>query len=676
MKIDRLLHLNERYVCSLLKIPSPQHNYDAHDGVRNKTMRSNACRNFFLQLARVFSALAILLVLGATFHEATGAMQRGGAARGQIDRILRRYDRVRMDSQRIARQVRETGEFRITALAQTFDIVLEPYDLRAPGYVAEEEVYRGVRRNLGMAPARTYRGSVPGISDSEARFTVTDRVVEGVILTPAEWYFVEPLQNFSPDADPSEMVVYRRSDINEEAIGVCGATLAERIGEAHEMVEPMVAAATDGIRTADVATEADYEYVTASGGAAQANATILDILNQVDGIYQTQLSVSLRVIYQHAWSTADDPYSSTAASTMLAEFRNYWNGNFSSLPYDLAHMWTGRSMDGAIIGVAYLEVVCQSRSYSYGVSERFTSSPGKYILTAHEIGHNFGASHPDQATPPEATCGNTIMNSYIGAGFTFCPFSASEIAAFLAYSSSCLTTGPAAPSNLTATAASSSRINLTWQDNSSDETGFLIERKTGAGGIWAQIGTAAANATSYIDNGLAGNTTYYYRVEATGAGGASCYSNEASATTQSNPPSITGIDPASGNVGSTVTIAGANLNGATAVKFNTTNAAAFTVVSSAQINATVPQGAATGKISVTTPAGTAESAASFTVTTCRCDINNDGSVNVLDIQLLINSVLQIPGSPTNCDINNDGLTNVLDLQIMINVILGISTCPG
>jgi len=49
--------------------------------------------------------------------------------------------------------------------------------------------------------------------------------------------------------------------------------------------------------------------------------------------------------------------------------------------------------------------------------------------------------------------------------------------------------GPTAPSSLTATAASTSQINLAWADNSSNETGFKIERKTGSGGTYSQIAT-------------------------------------------------------------------------------------------------------------------------------------------------------------------------------------------
>ena len=48
---------------------------------------------------------------------------------------------------------------------------------------------------------------------------------------------------------------------------------------------------------------------------------------------------------------------------------------------------------------------------------------------------------------------------------------------------------PAAPSALAATALSTTQINLTWSDNSANETGFKIERKTGSGGTYAQIAT-------------------------------------------------------------------------------------------------------------------------------------------------------------------------------------------
>lgn len=92
---------------------------------------------------------------------------------------------------------------------------------------------------------------------------------------------------------------------------------------------------------------------------------------------------------------------------------------------------------------------------------------------------------------------------------------------------------PAVPSNLVATAMSTSQINLSWQRNSTDESGFKIERKTGAGGTYSQIATVGAGVVSYSNSGLSAVTTYYYRVRAYNASGDSSYSNEASATSWS-----------------------------------------------------------------------------------------------------------------------------------------------
>lgn len=92
-----------------------------------------------------------------------------------------------------------------------------------------------------------------------------------------------------------------------------------------------------------------------------------------------------------------------------------------------------------------------------------------------------------------------------------------------------------APSNLSATTVSSSQIDLSWTDNSSNETGFKIERKTGSGGTWGQIDTVGTGATGYNDTGLAAGTTYYYRVRAYSPVGNSAYSNEDSDTTLAPP---------------------------------------------------------------------------------------------------------------------------------------------
>jgi C1A family cysteine protease/predicted secreted protein len=97
---------------------------------------------------------------------------------------------------------------------------------------------------------------------------------------------------------------------------------------------------------------------------------------------------------------------------------------------------------------------------------------------------------------------------------------------------------PAAPSGLTATAASRTQINLAWTDNSNNETGFKVERSAD-GSSWTVVtSTLAANTTSYSDTGLYCGTRYYYRVKATNTAGDSSTSNTANTLTSacSGPP--------------------------------------------------------------------------------------------------------------------------------------------
>lgn len=87
-----------------------------------------------------------------------------------------------------------------------------------------------------------------------------------------------------------------------------------------------------------------------------------------------------------------------------------------------------------------------------------------------------------------------------------------------------------APSGLTATASASDTIDLAWTDNSSDETGFRIQRSLD-GAAWSTLDTVAADAESYSDTTCSPNTRYYYQVCAYNDAGDSAYSDPANAKT-------------------------------------------------------------------------------------------------------------------------------------------------
>jgi hypothetical protein len=106
---------------------------------------------------------------------------------------------------------------------------------------------------------------------------------------------------------------------------------------------------------------------------------------------------------------------------------------------------------------------------------------------------------------------------------------------------------PNAPTGLSAAPFSSTRIDLHWTDNSGDETGFKIARKTGAGAYGTPV-TVPAESESYSSTGLLANTTYTYKVWAyRGTTLSSLDSNEATATTLPPPPAApTLLTPTSG----------------------------------------------------------------------------------------------------------------------------------
>ena len=98
---------------------------------------------------------------------------------------------------------------------------------------------------------------------------------------------------------------------------------------------------------------------------------------------------------------------------------------------------------------------------------------------------------------------------------------------------------PSAPTGLTATAVSSSRIDLSWNDTSS-ETGYRVERSPNGSNSWAEIASLSANQNTYSDFQVTAQQTYFYRVRGLNSGGFSPYSNVDSATTPAPPPPAAG----------------------------------------------------------------------------------------------------------------------------------------
>ena len=195
---------------------------------------------------------------------------------------------------------------------------------------------------------------------------------------------------------------------------------------------------------------------------------------------------------------------------------------------DLAHFWTGTDHD-VPRGVAYQSVACGDRSLSYGLSKHNhvgSHRLARYFTAAHEIGHNLGASHPNEVLPREqspslSSCSTSIMwpGTVEGSALTFCKFSREEIAGYVSQNNSCLTPRPITfhpPTELEISDSYISenafaRVDLTWRDNSTQEAGFIVQRRRTGGGNWGEVYRTSANVTTFSDGGLFPGATYVYR---------------------------------------------------------------------------------------------------------------------------------------------------------------------
>jgi len=133
--------------------------------------------------------------------------------------------------------------------------------------------------------------------------------------------------------------------------------------------------------------------------------------------------------------------------------------------------------------------------------------------------------------------------------------------------------------------SNAAQFTLSWVDNSTNEDGFAIERATGTGGAFAQVGTVGANVTSFTDTGLGAATTYCYRVRAfSAAAGNSPYSNQACATTGAPTVSLAVVKTGTGS--GTVSSAPAGITCGSICSSNYTSGSSLTLNASAAAGST------------------------------------------------------------------------------------------
>lgn len=310
-----------------------------------------------------------------------------------------------------------------------------------------EKIPQSKRRHVELN-REFYRGRLDGIPNSWVRLSHTRARWSGMIWDGQEAYIIDSMSVVAPTlrtvpVDPSAgHVIYRFSDTRNLGTRVCGMATGGGMpfqpmqgfnGLMEELRDRVGVTAKGATRNIDMTVVTDQEFGFAN---ADPEGAVIARMNVVDGIFSEQLGVQISLVNVVPLQNNGD-LTSTNANTLLNQFSELTSSPSFNHP-GVAHLFTGRILDGDTVGIAFMRSLCDPR-FGVGVDQVIGSGIAGALTIAHELGHNFGAPHDDEfGSPCASTPGTFLMNPYINGSDQFSPCSLMQIQPIL-NGASCLT---------------------------------------------------------------------------------------------------------------------------------------------------------------------------------------------------------------------------------------------
>lgn len=227
---------------------------------------------------------------------------------------------MRADLALLANEVDISGRLAIPLPEGTRILTFEPNEIRTPEYAN------------GSTP-RTYRGSLSGIADSQARIYLDANYFGGMIRTSTGVYVIETTGT-DPGSRVSTVLIQRfaaKKCSACEANSFAPPYLPKGGGPApidpgDDFTKPIVNR-TIVQRSLTVITDCDFEYVQKRGGAAVANARALSWINQLDPFFQKDIGIRLRVGGQVVRTAENPVYTAATSRDLRFESQTFWEQN-------------------------------------------------------------------------------------------------------------------------------------------------------------------------------------------------------------------------------------------------------------------------------------------------------------------------------------------------------------
>jgi hypothetical protein len=312
---------------------------------------------------------------------------------------IRHFERVQVlqtPTQRNAVRDAYSLSLQFSAYGRDFRLQLQPNDRLAAAAVGS---------NVGL-----FAGVVDGVSDSWARISVTSGIARGIFWDGTELYLVDSAGILDPGSAESaragDTVIYRLADTISAPPDRGAVTSPVDTQTYRELLdEPRSSVQTPGYRI-DVSVLGDAAFRARYATEQQAREEILTRLNNVDGIFVSQLGVEIQVssvnIGAAATAALSDSTNASRLLTQLAGLRMH-----ESKGQAVTFLFTGRKLDDNRVGLAYTRTLC-SPAYSAGLAQASGNSGLDSLIAAHEIAHILGAPHDG-----EKQCANIPKNRFL-----------------------------------------------------------------------------------------------------------------------------------------------------------------------------------------------------------------------------------------------------------------------
>lgn len=275
-----------------------------------------------------------------------------------------------------------------------------------------------------------YQGQIDNIPGSWVRLSAAGQTIRGMIWDGNDLYVVDLADAVrdsmvAPPVEAASTVIFRLADTQvEPGASFCGTDDASQVrsGKAaytsllNELKgSPVIMQAAGAAVRLELAALGDSLFLARYASELQARNEILLRLNNVDGIFSSQLGVEIQVPTLQITDAATDALSATTVPADLLHELGILRRNSPELySRGLTHLFTGRNLDGNTVGIAYTDTLCRTQ-YGAGLTEvNNRSSWIESLIAAHEIGHNFGASHDGEGQCASTQGGNYVMSPTVG----------------------------------------------------------------------------------------------------------------------------------------------------------------------------------------------------------------------------------------------------------------------